>query len=66
MGRQVIEYYITADVGMDMIASNVIESLDEDINMANIDESDDDIKIKIKNVKKTKSKQLIDLDEDCC
>ena len=66
MGRQVIEYYITADVGMDMIASNEIETLDEDINMANIDESDDDIKIKIKNVKKTKSKQLIDLDEECC
>lgn len=66
MGRQVIEYYITADVGMDMITSNVIESLDEDINMANIDESDDDIKIKVKNVKKTKSKQLIDLDEECC
>jgi hypothetical protein len=30
-----------------------------------LDESDDDIKIKIKNVKKTKSKQLIDLDEEC-
>ena len=66
MGRQVIEYYITADVGMDMLPSNEIETFDEDINMANIDESDDDIKIKIKNVKKTKSKQLIDLDEDCC
>jgi hypothetical protein len=51
---------------MDMIASNVIETLDEDINMANINESDDDIKIKVKNVKKTKSKQLIDLDEECC
>ena len=64
MGRQVIEYYITADVGMDMIVSNNndndIECLDE------LDDSDDDIKIKIKNVKKTKSKQLIDLDEECC
>ena len=67
MGRQVIEYYITADVGMDMIVGNNndndIECLDE---LDELDESDDDIKIKIKNVKKTKSKQLIDLDEECC
>ena len=52
MGRQVIEYYITANVGMDMIVSNNndndIECLDE------LDEQNDDIKKKYKMLRKKK------------
>ena len=65
MKRQVIEYYITTYVGMDMMASNNndndndIECLDE------LDEQNDDIKKKYKMLRKKKSKQLIDLDEEC-